>query len=138
MVVPSPMTEKWGVTKDGKRSQHTLSNTGPRRYLVTEFDSGAADSQAAIIDHLRSFAPLVMVLSSGGKSLHAWWHCGDNTEAQQLAFFRYAVSLGADPATWTRSQFVRLPMGWREEKGRRQQVYFFNPAVLTTRNGGVK
>jgi hypothetical protein len=40
-------------------------------------------------------------------------------------FFRYAVSLGADPATWTRSQFVRVPDGTRDN-GRRQTVFFLN------------
>ncbi len=46
---------------------------------------------------------------------------------------RYAVSLGADPATWTRSQFVRLPGGVRDN-GKRQPVLFFNRAAL----GGAK
>ena len=40
-----------------------------------------------------------------------------------------AVSLGADRATWTRSQFVRMPDGTRDN-GNRQAVYFFNPEVL--------
>lgn len=130
LIVPSPMTARVGVTKRGKRSQHTLSNTGPRRYLVTEFDSGSADEQAPLIMHLSGFAPLVMVVSSGGKSLHAWWRCAGVDEQAQLNFFRYAVSLGADPATWCRSQFVRLPQGWRADKGTRQQVLYFNPAAL--------
>lgn len=129
LIVPSPMTAQYGVTKDGKRSEHTLDNTGPRRYLVTEFDSGTPDEQVALIAHLRKFAPLVMVLSSGNKSLHAWWNCvGD--EDRQFKFFRYAVSLGADPATWTRSQFVRLPQGWRADKDALQQVYFFDRECL--------
>ncbi len=42
---------------------------------------------------------------------------------------RKAVSLGADPATWTRSQFVRMPDGTRDN-GKRQTVYFFNGEVL--------
>jgi hypothetical protein len=130
LIVPSPMTAKFGVTKNGKKSEHTLSNTEPRRYLVTEFDSGTADEQVALIKHLSGFAPLVMVLSSGGKSLHAWWNCVGTSEAKQLKFFRYAVGLGADPATWTRSQFVRLPQGRRENTRALQQVYFFDPSTL--------
>jgi hypothetical protein len=130
LIVPSPMSFKHGLTKAGKVSQHTLDNTGPRRYLVTEFDFGTADEQAAIINHLGNFAPLVMVLSSGGKSLHAWWNCVGSGEPEHLRFFRYAVSLGADRATWTPSQFVRLPQGWRADKKARQQVLFFNPAKL--------
>jgi hypothetical protein len=131
LLVPSPMSALLGKKKNPKPgenplSAHTLDNTGPRRYLVTEFDSGTPDEQSAIIHHLSGFAPLVMVLSSGGKSLHAWWRCWGATEDAQLKFFRYAVSLGADVATWTRSQFVRMPMGWRADKGRRQEVYYFN------------
>jgi len=132
LIVPSPMSEKWGSTQQGKSSQHTLSNTGERRYLVTEFDTGGADEQATIINHLRSFAPLVMVLWSGSKSLHAWWSCIGSTDAQQLNFFQYAVSMGADPATWTKSQFVRMPQGWRQDKGVRQQVHYFDPGRVPT------
>jgi len=43
-------------------------------------------------------------------------------------FMRYAVSLGADRATWTRSQFVRMPDGTRDNC-KAQTVYFFNPEV---------
>ena len=46
---------------------------------------------------------------------------------------RYAVSLGADPATWTRCQFVRMPDGLRPRAGAwpvRQQVFHFNPHNL--------
>jgi hypothetical protein len=72
-----------------------------------------------------------MILSSAGKSRHAWWNCHGTTEQTQGRFMRYAVSLGADPATWTRSQFVRLPMGWRHDKGARQEVLYFNPELAT-------
>ena len=39
-IVPSPMTGQLGITTMGKRSKHTLNNTGPRRYLVLDFDNG--------------------------------------------------------------------------------------------------
>ena len=131
-IVPSPMSSKFGLTTGGERSQRTLTNTGPRRYLVTEFDSLTEDEQVSIILHLAKSAPLVMALWSGGKSIHAWWRCTDATEAQQEEFFRYAVRLGADPATWTACQLVRLPQGWRGDKRQRQEVYYFDPACLPT------
>jgi hypothetical protein len=131
LVVPSPMSALTGKRKkDGAESAHTLENTGPRRYLVTEFDAGTADEQSATIWHLRKFAPLVMVLSSGGKSLHAWWNCGSAAAEKAGKFMRYAVSIGADPATWTRSQFVRLPQGWRAGKNALQEVLFFDHTQL--------
>lgn len=137
LVVPSPMSAVWGLKKrprpgDNPRSMHTLANTGERHFLITEFDSGTSDEQAALIWHLGEFAPLILALSSGGKSLHAWWDCRGIPEATTGRFFRYAVSLGADKATWGRSQFVRLPQGWRHNKQRRQEVYFFNPSAKGT------
>jgi hypothetical protein len=41
----------------------------------------------------------------------------------------HAVTLGADPKLWTRSQFARMPDGTRDN-GQRQTVYFFNPEVI--------
>jgi hypothetical protein len=47
VIVPSPMSAQTGMTQDGKESEHTLSNTGARRFLVIEQDGGNADEQAA-------------------------------------------------------------------------------------------
>lgn len=153
-IVPSPMAKAWGMTKEGKRSMHCLDNTGPRHYLVTEFDPprwqhlthselrhyGTEDSyyaaqrdvQAAVLAHLAQLAPLSLVVYSGGKSLQGWWPCREVEEDHLRKFMALAVKLGADPATWTRSQFVRLPDG-RRDNGRRQSVLFFNPKVLEAR-----
>lgn len=129
LIVPSPMTAQKGTTKDGKTSEHTLDNTGPRRFLVVEFDTGTADDHAALLLHLAARAPLALAVHSAGKSLHGWFYCADQEEELTRRFMRYAVSLGADPATWTRSQFVRMPDGTRDN-GQRQTVYFFNPASM--------
>ena len=129
LIVPSPMSGLTGLTKDGKESKHTLSNTGQRRFLVCEFDSGTTDDHAAILLHLASRAPLVLAVHSGNKSLHGWFYCAGQTEERLRRFMDYAVSLGADHATWTRSQFVRMPDGTRDN-GKRQTVYFFNPKPI--------
>jgi hypothetical protein len=134
LIVPSPMAARTGRTQDGKESEHTLENTGTRRFLVIEQDSGAIDEQAAILLHLAERAPLAVALHSGGKSLHAWFHCVGQSEEKLRSFMRYAMSLGADHATWTRSQFVRMPDGTRDN-GKRQTVYFFNPEVLNENSG---
>jgi hypothetical protein len=130
LIVPNPMSAVWGKTKDGsKESKHTLDNTGPRRFLVVEFDQGGADEHAAILIHLAAMAPLVLALHSGGKSIHGWFFCQGQPEDKLHAFMRYAVTLGADPKGWTRSQFMRMPDGTRDN-GKRQTVYFFNPSVI--------
>ena len=129
LIVPSPMTARTGRTQDGRESEHTLENTGPRRFLVIEQDTGTVDEQAAILAHLAERAPLALAAHSGGKSLHGWFYCQGQSEEHLRAFMRYAVTLGADRATWVRSQFVRMPDGMRDN-GSRQVVYFFNPAVI--------
>lgn len=124
-IVPSPMSKPAGLTKEGKESAHCLDNTGQRRFLVCEFDTGTTDEQAALILHLATFAPLVCALHSGGKSLHGWFYVQDQPEEKVIKFFRYAVSLGADSPGWVRSQFMRMPDGIRDN-GKRQAVYFLN------------
>jgi hypothetical protein len=124
-VVPSPMSKVEGLTKDGKPSRHCLDNTGPRRFLVVEFDQGTTDDHAALLIHLAGYAAMVCAVHSGGKSLHGWFLVADLPAEKVLRFFRYAVSLGADPATWTRSQFVRMPDGTRSN-GKRQTVFYLN------------
>jgi hypothetical protein len=116
LIVASPMIAPKGRTQKGYLSAHTLENTGPRRFVVIEFDRATLDAQAALIHHLSKIAPsLALVAFSGGKSLHSWFYCATQTEETQLQFMRYAVSLGADRATWTRSQFVRMPDGTRRD-----------------------
>ena len=148
-IVPSPMTARLGFTQQHKISGHALSNTGPRRFLIVEFDFEASNSAeearllerlaiegrdvrdlcAALLLHLAEKAPLSLAVHSGQKSLHGWFYCAGVPEQQLWGFFQYAVLLGADRANWTRSQFARMPDGLREN-GRRQTVYFFNPEIV--------
>lgn len=130
-IVPSPMSAVAGLTKDGKESKHTLANTGARRFLICEFDTGTPDDHAALLLHLGGFAPLVCTVHSGCKSLHGWFYVHGQPESKVRNFFCYAVTLGADRATWTRSQFVRMPDGTREN-GNRQTVFFLNFKPLET------
>lgn len=128
-IVPSPMLSKYGRTKEGKLSQHTLEATGPRRFLVIEGDGTSKDQQAAVLIHLSERAPLTLVVDSGGKSLHGWFFVAGKSDEQLAPFFRRACTLGADKGLWTRSQFARMPGGLREN-GNRQNILFFNPETI--------
>lgn len=130
LIVPSPMLAKSGRTQEGKISEHALENTGPRRFLVVEQDRGTRDEQAAIVLHLAQKAPLSAVVFSGSKSLHAWFFCQGQKESRLRDFMVDAVRLGADRATWTRSQFVRLP-GGRRDNGNHQEVIYLNPETIS-------
>ena len=148
-IVPNPMSTVRGLTQTRKLSAHALSNTGRRRFLIVEFDfdiNGSAEEArlltrletngrdvldlcAALLLHLAEKAPLAMAVYSGGKSLHGWFYCAGVQQEKVSQFFRYAVSLGADGANWSRSQFARMPDGLRDN-GTRQTVYFLNAAVV--------
>ena len=154
-VVPSPMATQVGTTKAGKLSEHTLDNTGERAFLVIEFDfkkreeddhearleedwvlrqargwgKNVLDICASLHAELAKYWPLALIVHSGSKSLHGWYPSLGETKEALARFMRYAVSIGADPATWTRSQFVRIP-GGRRSNGKRQEVLYFRPELL--------
>ena len=124
LIVPNPMTKVTGMAKNSKESEHTLDNTGPRRFLTVEFDFSekardgktdtewatvvrawrgdaitVADACAALLMHLALRAPLALAAHSGGKSLHGWFYCFGRPEEKLHRFMREAHTLGADPAT---------------------------------------
>ncbi len=155
LIVPTPMVARTGQRQDGKASVRCLDNTGPRWHLVVEFDfkaehndtaspaasilaamaaeeppRAAPDLCAAILLHLLDKgAPLLLAVHSGGKSVHGWFPTHGATDESLKPFFASACRLGADPATWTRCQLVRLPGGTRAD-GARQQIIYRNPALI--------
>jgi hypothetical protein len=154
-IVAQPMLAKSGITLEGRLSQHSLANTGPRQHYVVEFDfrekdkanqdtewaelirgwaaSGISvvDASAALLDHFSRFAPLGLVLHSAGKSCHGWFPTRGATSRQIEAFRFEAFALGADRALFrNKSQFVRMPDGVRSANGRRQTTYFFDSEVF--------
>lgn len=130
-IVPSPMTSQWTRNNDGRNSMRTNENTGPRRFLIVEFDDATLDEQAALLMHLAQRAPMVLVVYSGNKSLHGWFYCAGEPEEKVRKFFDYAMSLGADKQMWIPCQCVRMPDAQREN-GKRQKIIYYNPQLLTT------
>jgi hypothetical protein len=151
LILPNPMLSVYGLTQEGKKSQHAKASVGRRCYLVTEFDIApyardgktvtpwkpvieawaqlqisVADACAAAILELIELMPLVLVVFSGGKSLHAWWRVFEKTEAQSREFMRRAARNGADPKTFDINQFVRMPGGTRDTRAR-QTIYYLAP-----------
>jgi hypothetical protein len=129
LVVPSPMATKQGQTKAGHLSAHSLDNTGPRHYLIVEFDWGLMQGQLKLLRHLANYGLLVAIVHSGSKSAHGWFDVRGQSEADSRRFMNYAVSLGADPRLWLRSQFCRLPGGIRED-GRAQRILLIETDFL--------
>jgi hypothetical protein len=125
-IIPAYMTAPEGITADGKTSMRSKSNTGPRRFIVLDFDAPPAGEHPSIVMHLREFGRLVLVMTTGGKGLHAWFAVSSNDE-EDKEFWGLAIRLGADPALFRNSsQLVRLPEGLRDN-GNRQRVLYFEP-----------
>lgn len=132
-VVPSPMTSRLGVNQQGEQSFRCLANAGPRRYLVIEGDAATKEEQAKILTHLSGLLPLALVVDSGGKSLHGWFWAQGVPEPTLRVFMEYAVHLGADPHTWVRCQWVRMPGGTRYTDGdapRPQPIVYAHPELI--------
>lgn len=127
-IVANPMTAKTGLNQSGKLSNRCHDNaTKRRRYLVVEFDRGEICHQAAILSSLSTEStPLVLVVWSGGKSLHGWFDVQCLSEYQKHRFFRHAVFLGADPTLWDHAKLVRMP-GGRRDNGQTQHIFHFAP-----------
>ena len=127
LIVPAFMTARHGRTKKDKLSEHSLENTGPRRFIVCDFDEPSPAEQPRIINYLRQFRPLVCIVGSGGKSLHAWFL--SQGEEQDRDFWDLAILHGADPVLRAnRSSFVRCPNGTRDN-GNPQPCHFFDLAA---------
>jgi len=130
-MVPNPMKQKVGLTKDGKPSKRCTDNTGPRKRIVCDFDLPRAEIQPSLVAYLADYSGIdpEWVLHSGNKSLQATWNCSDWSSEDILTFEEEAVRVGADPAIMgdgRRCQFVRMPAGYRDN-GNRQLIHFWNP-----------
>jgi hypothetical protein len=122
------MSALTGFTKDNNLSQRCLDNTGQRMYYIVDFDQMPdKDEQASLISYLSLYAPLVMVVNTGGKSLHAWFRVSGAPEQETEDFIKRTLSLGADKAMKRPCQFCRMPDANREN-GNRQGVIYFDEA----------
>ncbi len=104
-------------------------NVLQRRFLVVESDLLGKDEVGAVFRWLQTTVelPLVAIVDTAGKSLHAWfqWQSEDELDDFKLVL----PALQCDPKLFTASQPVRLPGGLRD--GRVQSLVYFN-------DGGVR
>lgn len=118
-IVVNPMRGSRSINNGGQPSVRCQNNVLCRRHLVAEFDdlSVSKPQQALLISKLASFLPLVLVVDSGGKSLHAWFRVDQISGRDQARFFAVACLLGADKSRWDSSGWLRMPGGLRVVKG---------------------
>lgn len=150
MCVPNAMSKRIGVNKEGRNSVRCRDTSGGfegMKYAVAEPDFGPEvpliqagldprDLSATVILNCIPRDTIVMVVNSGGKSLHAWLNVTGFTRVQREGFFQAGRIYGIDPAGRMPEQQFRLPNGNRRVQSAGgetlvcQQVLYFNPQAL--------
>lgn len=130
--IPNPLTGKAHPLADGKLSRRGDSAVAGFLYAVAEFDGMDKADQLALWWGFRS-APIVALIDSGGKSVHAILRVECETRAdwerdiEGNLFPRVLVPLGCDPACRNEARLSRLPGHYRREKNAWQRLLYLNP-----------
>jgi hypothetical protein len=109
------------------------------RYVVIEADKLSPDHEdnqdltGALIRWLRESVGLNLfaIISSGGKSLHAWFAVDDRLKQfiESPSAKNLLASLGLDTASVRPEQAFRFPGHVRHETGQTQTIYYLDPAA---------
>jgi hypothetical protein len=130
-IVLNPMRGLQAVNFRKRPSTRCQNNILKRRFLVAESDDRSLSKaqQAQILTWLSRFVPLVMVVDSGGKSLHGWFRVEHLCPRDQGRFFAVACLAGADESRWDSSGWLRMPGGTRVDKNgsHPQRILYFKP-----------
>ena len=130
--VVNPLTGREHPLADGKLSKRGDSAVLGFLYAVAEFDGMDKASQLALWWGFRS-APIVALIDSGGKSIHAILRVECETRAdwereiEGKLFPRVLVPLGCDPQCRNEARLSRLPGHYRREKDAWQRLLYLNP-----------
>ncbi|HAL92179.1 MAG TPA: hypothetical protein DCM68_04050 [Verrucomicrobia bacterium] len=130
--IPNPLTGNEHPTGDGKQSRRGDSAVASFRFAVAEFDGLSKPDQLAFWWGFRT-APIVALIDSGGKSVHAILKVNCATRAdwtrdiEEKLFPAVLCPLGCDPACRNESRLSRLPGHFRREKNAWQRLLYLNP-----------
>lgn len=130
--IPNPLTGREHPLPGGKLSKRGDSAVAGFLYAVAEFDGLSKPEQLAFWWGFRT-APIVALIDSGGKSVHAILRVECETRAdwereiEGKLFPRVLVPLGCDPQCRNEARLSRLPGHYRAEKGAWQRLLYLNP-----------
>ena len=130
--IPNILTGQEHPLPDGKLSRRGDSAVCGFKYAVAEFDTLSKPGQLMFWWGYRA-APIVALIDSGGKSIHAILKVdAPNREAweaeiEQKLFARVLCPLGCDAACRNESRLSRLPGHFRREKNAWQRLLYLNP-----------
>ena len=116
-----------------KVSTRCNANVKLRKYMVLEFDYKETDPNGfknaerfnTFAMTMANFAPLVMAVDTGGKSVHYWYEVGETAKSIKDRFFQIACLHGADSRLGVKSQIARLPNTPASKEGRGKQSVIY-------------
>lgn len=121
-----------------KRMTRCNANVRERPYMVLEYDGKKGMSEqelAAGVERFTTFAmtvarfaPLVLAVDTGNKSIHFWYDTRKTKPTVVSKFFALARLHGTDKQLAVKSQIARMPNVSSGEQGRdAQTVVYFDP-----------
>jgi hypothetical protein len=134
-IIINPLTGKEGRAKDGNPSFRCDETVKTYRYAMAEFDTLPRKDQIRFWTAAK--IPIVALIDSGGKSVHAWLDVSKlakvetpeqwSTEIKGRLYDRLLVPMGIDAACANPSRLSRLPGHYREEKQAWQRLLWLSP-----------
>lgn len=135
-IIPNPLTGKPTTKKSG--DEETLrgdGNIAEYRFCVVEFDNLPRGDQIRFWSAIK--LPVVVLLDSGGKSIHAWLDVSKiakvtspvqwEAEVKSRLYDRILTPLGVDGACSNEARLSRLPGHYRTEKSAFQRILWVSP-----------
>ena len=133
-ICPNPVDGQPHRTKSGTLSYRCDEAVCKFKFAVLEFDTLSRNEQFAFWGEMLNVLPVVALIDSGNKSLHAWIHVPDvhtleewKIKIEQKFFEQCLKPLGIDTACKNPSHMSRLPGCIRKETGRWQRLLYLNP-----------
>lgn len=132
-IAPNPMSGQPAPKANGKGETFRGDKcVAAFRLAVVEFDNLPHDEQLAFWAAVR--LPVVLLVDSGGKSIHGWVRVDGISEAalwtrvvERHLFRNLLQPLGVDPACKNESRLSRLPGHFRTEKQAWQRILYLAP-----------
>jgi hypothetical protein len=133
-IIPNPMTGHEGTTKDGKPSFRSDNTVLKYLHCVVEFDDLPREDQIRFWSAAR--LPVVCLIDSGGKSIHAWLDVQKRatvttaeqwqSEIETKLYDQLLKPLGVDSSCKNASRLSRLPGHYRTGKGNYQKILWLS------------
>jgi len=139
-IILNPLTGTATPTKSGdKTTLRGDGNVTAYRYCVCEFDTLSREDQILFWSAVK--LPIVALIDSGGKSIHAWFDVQKlakvetaeqwQAEIKLRLYDRILTPLGVDGACSNPARLSRLPGHYRSEKGAYQRLLWLSAGGWT-------